>query len=92
MTPQELRALARKCRKWAKSATDPANIALFRIWATDLADEADEMARNIGHTTGTGPAPIISGTGRTVSADTRGTVAHSLQDKRRRAMNAYRGR
>ena len=43
MTPQELRALARKCRKWAKSATDPDNIALFRIWATDLADEANEI-------------------------------------------------
>jgi hypothetical protein len=43
MTPQELRALARKCRKWAKSSIDPDNITLFKIWATDLADEADEI-------------------------------------------------
>ena len=42
MTPQELRTLARKCRKWAKSSIDPDNIALFKIWATDLAEEADE--------------------------------------------------
>jgi hypothetical protein len=43
MTPQKLRALARKCRKWAKSSTDADNITLFKIWATDLADEADEI-------------------------------------------------
>ena len=43
MTPQELRALARKCRNWAKSSIDPDNITLFEIWATDLADEADEI-------------------------------------------------
>ena len=43
MTPQELRALARKCRKWAKSSIDPDNITLFKIWATDLANEADEI-------------------------------------------------
>jgi hypothetical protein len=43
MKSQELRALARKCRKWAKSAIDPDNITLFKIWATDLADEADEL-------------------------------------------------
>jgi hypothetical protein len=43
MTRKELRALARKCRKWAKSSIDPDNIALFRIWATDLADEAGEI-------------------------------------------------
>jgi hypothetical protein len=43
MTPQELRALARKCRKRAKSSIDPDNITLFKIWATDLADEADEI-------------------------------------------------
>jgi hypothetical protein len=45
MTPQELRALSRKCRKWAMSSTDPDNTALFKIWATDLADEADEIER-----------------------------------------------
>ena len=43
MTPQQLRALARKCRKRAKSSIDPDNITLFKIWATDLADEADEI-------------------------------------------------
>jgi hypothetical protein len=43
MTPQQLRSLARKCRKWAKSSIDSDNIALFKIWAIELADEADEI-------------------------------------------------
>jgi hypothetical protein len=64
MTPQELRSLARKCRKWVKSSIDPDNITLFKIWAIELADEADEIEYRSCYRQ---RAAIICGTGRTVS-------------------------
>jgi hypothetical protein len=43
--PQKLRSLARRCREKAKTAIEPADIAQFKIWATELADKADEIER-----------------------------------------------
>jgi hypothetical protein len=43
--PQELRCLARSCRELATTTFDPDIIEQLRIWAVELADEADEIER-----------------------------------------------
>ena len=50
--PRELRALARACRGLARTAMEPADIAQFRLWATELADAADEIERRSEATKG----------------------------------------
>jgi hypothetical protein len=50
--PQELRTLARRCRELAKTATDPEDIEQFRVWATGLADLADDVERRSRTTKG----------------------------------------
>jgi hypothetical protein len=42
---ESLLALARKCQKYAKSLTEADNIAMLRLWATELAGKADEIER-----------------------------------------------
>lgn len=43
--PYELRSLARTCRDLAKSALEPEIIHQLRLWAVELADDADEVER-----------------------------------------------
>jgi hypothetical protein len=43
LDPQSLLALAQKCREYAKSLTEANNIVMLRLWATELADKADEI-------------------------------------------------
>lgn len=43
--PHELRSLARTCRNLAKSALEPEIIHQLRLWAVELADDADEIER-----------------------------------------------
>jgi hypothetical protein len=50
--PQELRTLARGCRELAQTARDPADIEQFGLWATELADAADEVERRSRTTKG----------------------------------------
>jgi hypothetical protein len=45
--PRKLRALARGCRELAKTAIVPANIEQLKLWATELADAADEIERRL---------------------------------------------
>jgi hypothetical protein len=45
--PQELRSLARRCRRRARSSIDPEVIVQLRSWAVELADAADEIERDI---------------------------------------------
>jgi hypothetical protein len=40
--PQELRSLARRCRDLAQTTIDPDATTQLRVWALELADEADE--------------------------------------------------
>ena len=44
--PQEARDLARECRERAKTAIKQDVIDQLRIWAVDLADEADDLERS----------------------------------------------
>jgi hypothetical protein len=44
--PQELRSLARRCRRRARSSIDPEVIIQLRSWAVELADAADEIERD----------------------------------------------
>lgn len=46
--PQELRHLARSCRDLAKSSIDPEVSEQLRLWALELADEADETEWEMG--------------------------------------------
>jgi uncharacterized protein YcbK (DUF882 family) len=50
--PQKLRALARRCREKAKTAVVPTDTVQFRLWATELADKADEIERRLETTSG----------------------------------------
>ena len=43
--PQECRSLSRKCRERAKTAIDRDIIDQLRLWAVELADQADEIER-----------------------------------------------
>jgi len=43
--PQEARDLARECRERAKTATEPDVIDQLRLWAVELADQADDIER-----------------------------------------------
>lgn len=43
--PDYLREQARHCRALVKTAVEPEIIEQFRIWATELADEADAAER-----------------------------------------------
>ena len=45
--PQELRSLARNCRELAKASIDRGAIEQLRIWAAELADEADQIERDL---------------------------------------------
>jgi hypothetical protein len=42
---QKARTLSRKCREWAKTAIEPDVIDQLRLWAVELADEADDIER-----------------------------------------------
>ena len=43
--PHEVRDLARECRERAKTAIEPDVIDQLRLWAVELADEADDIER-----------------------------------------------
>ena len=43
--PQEARDLARECRERAKMATESDVIDQLRLWAVELADQANEIER-----------------------------------------------
>lgn len=43
--PHYLRHQARRCVALSKTAIEPEIIEQFRVWALDLADEADEVER-----------------------------------------------
>ena len=40
--PQSLREQARRCRALSKTAVEPEVIEQFRLWAVELAEEADQ--------------------------------------------------
>jgi hypothetical protein len=41
--PQDLRSLSRECRERAKTALEPEVIVQLRLWAIELAVEADDV-------------------------------------------------
>jgi hypothetical protein len=43
--PQEARDLARECRERVKTAIEPDVIDQLRLWAVELAEEADDIER-----------------------------------------------
>jgi hypothetical protein len=43
--PSSLREQARRCRALSKTAVEPEVIEQLRVWAVDLADEADQAER-----------------------------------------------
>jgi hypothetical protein len=43
--PNSLREQARRCRALSKTAVEPEVIEQFRVWAVDLAEEADQAER-----------------------------------------------
>jgi len=43
--PSSLREQARKCRALSKTAVEPEVIEQLRVWAVDLAEEADQAER-----------------------------------------------
>jgi hypothetical protein len=43
--PHEVRDLARECRERAKTSIEPDVIDQLRLWAVELADEADDIER-----------------------------------------------
>jgi hypothetical protein len=43
--PHEVRGLARECRERAKTAIEPDVIDQLRLWAVELADQADDIER-----------------------------------------------
>jgi hypothetical protein len=43
--PQDLRGLARKCRKMTKPSLQPIVNEQLRLWAAELVDYADEIER-----------------------------------------------
>ncbi len=43
--PKHLHEQARKCRALMKNATEPEVIEQLRVWAVELAEEADEAER-----------------------------------------------
>jgi hypothetical protein len=45
LDPELLLALARKCRKYAKSLKERNNVVMLRLWAAELADQADKTER-----------------------------------------------
>jgi hypothetical protein len=45
--PEFLRKQAQRCRALLKIAVEPEAIEQFRVWAVELADEADEVERRI---------------------------------------------
>ena len=47
--PQECWSLARKCRERAKTAIERDIIDQLRLWAVELADQADEIERRSEH-------------------------------------------
>jgi hypothetical protein len=53
--PQEARYLARECRERAKTAREPGVIDQLRLWAVELADEADDIERRSEHAISEGP-------------------------------------
>jgi len=44
--PQEARDPARECRERAKTAIEPDVIDQLRLWAVELADQADNIERH----------------------------------------------
>ena len=44
--PQECRRLSRQCRERAKTAIERDIIDQLRLWAVELADQADEIERS----------------------------------------------
>jgi len=44
--PHEVRDLARECRERAKTAIQPDVIDQLRLWAVELADQADDIERS----------------------------------------------
>ncbi len=44
--PHEVRDLARECRERAKTAIEPDVIDQLRLWAVELADQADDIERS----------------------------------------------
>jgi hypothetical protein len=44
--PHEVRDLARECRERAKTAIEPEVIDQLRLWAVELADQADDIERS----------------------------------------------
>ena len=44
--PHEARDLARECRERAKTAIEPDVIDQLRLWAVELADQADDIERS----------------------------------------------
>jgi len=43
--PNSLREQARRCRALSKTAVEPEVIEQLRVWAVDLAEEADQAER-----------------------------------------------
>jgi hypothetical protein len=43
--PHDVRDLARECRERAKTAIEPDVIDQLRLWAVELADQADDIER-----------------------------------------------
>jgi hypothetical protein len=46
--PSSLREQARKCRALSKTAVEPEVIEQFRVWAVELAEEADQTEWRAG--------------------------------------------
>jgi hypothetical protein len=50
LVPAYLRKLARRCLGLSKTAVEPEVVEQMRVWAVDLADEADRAERREGRT------------------------------------------
>jgi hypothetical protein len=61
--PKEFRDLARRCRERAKCSMEPDVIEQLRRWAIELADDADEIERDLPEP-GSASVVRIRGTGR----------------------------
>ncbi len=46
LDPHEVRDLAQECRERAKTAIEPDVIDQLRLWAVELADQADDIERS----------------------------------------------
>jgi hypothetical protein len=50
--PNSLREQARRCRALSKTAVEPEVIEQLRVWAVDLAEEADQAERTKSNANG----------------------------------------